>query len=177
MWVKKGFEILSEEAFSEIYRAFWKKLYLVSYNHVRDKTIAQELVQDVFVKLWVKRAEISQVEDAQAYLFRCLRNKIYDYFDSVAARNKKLSHCPLEDFSNELYSVDENTVFEEGMSVISEELEKMPEKTRIIFQMSKFGRYSNDEIAIKMHVSAKAVEYHITQAVKKLRVRLAVFLS
>jgi RNA polymerase sigma-70 factor (ECF subfamily) len=63
------------------------------------------------------------------------------------------------------------------MTVVREELEKMPEKTRVIFRMSKFGGYSNDEIATKMHLSAKAVEYHITQAVKKLRIRLAVFLS
>jgi RNA polymerase sigma-70 factor (family 1) len=176
MWAKRGFEILSEEEFSEIYRAFWKKLYGMSYNYVRDKTVAQELVQDVFVKLWVKRSEIRQIEDAEAYLFTCLRNKIYDHFNSVA-RNKKLAKYPLEKFSEKLYTIDETIVFTEGMTVVREELEKMPEKTRVIFRMSKFGGYSNDEIATKMHLSAKAVEYHITQAVKKLRIRLAVFLS
>jgi RNA polymerase sigma-70 factor (family 1) len=176
MWVKRGFEILSEEKFSEIYQAFWKKLYRVSYNYVHDKTIAQELVQDVFVKLWMKRNEITQIEDAEAYLFTCLRNKMYDYFDSVA-RNKKLTHYTQEKFSERSYTIDETIVFTEGMSMISEELERMPEKTRVIFRMSKFGGYSNDEIASKMHLSGKSVEYHITQAVKKLRVRLAVFLS
>jgi RNA polymerase sigma-70 factor (family 1) len=174
--VKRGFEILSEEEFSEIYRAFWQKLYGMSYNYVRDKTVAQELVQDVFVKLWVKRNEIRHIEDAEAYLFRCLRNTIYDHFDSVA-RNKKHATYSLEKFSEELYTVDETSVFNEGMSVVREELEKMPKKTRMIFRMSKFGQYSNDEIASKMQLSAKAVEYHITQAVKKLRIRLAIFLS
>src|SRR5688500_16720639 len=104
MWVKRGFEILSEEEFSEIYRAFWQKLYGMSYNYVRDKTIAQELVQDVFVKLWMKRNEIRQIKDAEAYLLRCLKNKIYDHFDSVA-RNKKLISYPLEKFPDELYTV------------------------------------------------------------------------
>jgi RNA polymerase sigma-70 factor (ECF subfamily) len=105
-----------------------------------------------------------------------LRNKIYDHFDSVA-RNKKLANYPLEKVSEELHSVDGTIVFNEGMSLMKEELEKMPEKTRMIFRMSKFARYSNDEIAEKMQLSEKAVEYHITQAVKKLRVRLAIFLS
>jgi RNA polymerase sigma-70 factor (family 1) len=176
MWVKRGFEILSEEKFSEIYRALWKKMYGMSYTYVHDKTIAQELVQDVFVKLWLKRSEIKQIEDAEAYLFTCLRNKIYDHFESVA-RNGQLTKYPVEKFSEKLYALDETLVFTEGMSLVSEELEKMPEKTRVIFRMSKFGGYSNDEIASEMHLSGKAVEYHITQAVKKLRVRLAVFLS
>jgi RNA polymerase sigma-70 factor (family 1) len=174
--VKREIEILSEEEFSGIYRAFWKKLYGISYNYVRDKTIAQELVQDVFVKLWVKRNEIKNVADTEAYLFTCLRNKIYDHFDSVA-RDKKFTKYSLEKFSDELHAVDGTMVFNEGMSVVKEELQKMPEKTRVIFRMSKFGRYSNDEIAVKMQLSAKAVEYHLTQAVKKLRVRLAIFLS
>jgi RNA polymerase sigma-70 factor (family 1) len=176
MLVKSGFEILSEQEFSEIYRAFWKKLYGMSYNYVRDKTIAQEIVQDVFVKLWVKKDQIRHIEDAEAYLFRCLRNKIYDHFDSVA-RNKKLATYEFEQCSEKLYAIDESVVFDEGMSVVTQELEKMPEKTRMIFRMSRFNQYSNDEIATRMQLSAKAVEYHITQAIKKLRVRLAVFLS
>lgn len=176
MWVKRGFKVLSDKEFAEIYRTFWSKLYGRGYSYVRDKTIAQELVQDVFVKLWLKRNEITQIEDVEAYLFRCLRNKIYDHYDSVACK-RKLSKQALENFSEEQYAVDETIAFNETMSVISAELDKMPEKTRMIFTMSKFGMYTNDEIATEMQLSGKAVEYHITQAVKKLRVRLSVFLS
>ncbi len=173
--MKIGFEILSEKEFSRIYRSFWKKLYGVSYNYVRDKTLARELVQDVFVKLWLKRNQVNHVEDSEAYLLRCLRNRIYDHFDSVARSRKQVTY----ESEGAAIQVDaeEDAVFAEGMSLISEELEKMPEKTRVIFRMSKFGQYSNDEIAATMHLSGKSVEYHITQAVKKLRVRLALFLS
>jgi RNA polymerase sigma-70 factor (family 1) len=176
MWVKRGFNVSSEAEFAKIYRAFWRKLYGMAYNLVRDKATAQELVQDVFVKLWFKKDELAHIADAEAYLFRCLRNKVYDHFDSVAS-TKRLSQNVLKNFSEEQYAVDETIAFNEAMEVITEELEKMPEKTRVIFRMSKFGRYTNDEIASEMHLSAKSVEYHITQAVKKLRVRLAVFQS
>jgi RNA polymerase sigma-70 factor (family 1) len=173
---KSSFEILSEEKFAEIYRSFWKKLYSVGYNYLRDKTLAQELVQDVFVKLWVNRNEIKQVENTEAYLLRALRNKIYDYFDSEACR-KKHHMLALENFSEERNAVDDIITFNEGMSVISEELKKMPKKTQMVFRLSKFHKYTNDEIAAKTQLSSKAVEYHITQAVKRLRIRLAVFLS
>jgi len=148
----------------------------MSYNYVRDKTIAKELVQDVFVKLWLKRDQVSHIEDPEAYLLRCLRNRIYDHYES-AARGRRLGAEAFSESSRKVYTMEEDVVFNEGMSVIDEELEKMPEKTRMIFRMSKFDQYSNDEIASTMHLSGKAVEYHITQAVKKLRVRLALFLS
>jgi RNA polymerase sigma-70 factor (ECF subfamily) len=176
MGEKKSFEVLTEEKFAEIYQAFWKKLYCVSYNHLRDKALAQEIVQDVFVKLWLNRSEIRQVENTEAYLLRSLRNKIYDHFDSVACR-KKHYKLATENFSEESDAVDDIVVFNEGMSVISEELKKMPKKTQMVFRLSKFHRYSNDEIAAKTRLSSKAVEYHITQAIKKLRIRLAIFLS
>lgn len=167
---------MSDEAFAEVYRAFWKTLYGRAYNYLRDKTTAQELVQDVFVKLWLKRKEITNVDDVEAYLFRCLRNKIYDHYDRIAS-SKKLSQHVAETFSEEQHAVDEIVAFNETMGMISDELEKMPEKTRMIFRMSKFDRFTNDEIASDMHLSPKAVEYHISQAMKKLRVRLSVFLS
>jgi RNA polymerase sigma-70 factor (family 1) len=173
---KRSFEILSEEKFSEIYQAFWKRLYCVSYNHLRDKALAQELVQDVFVKLWLNRREIRQVENTEAYLLRALRNKIYDHFDSVACR-KKHHELALTDFSEERDAVDDIIVFNEGMSIVKEELKKMPSTTQTVFRLSRFHKYTNDEIAAKTQLTSKAVEYHITQAIKKLRTRLAVFLS
>ena len=173
---KRSFEILSEEKFSEIYQVFWKRLYCVSYNHLRDQSLAQEMVQDVFVKLWLNRKEIRQVENTEAYLLRALRNKIYDHFDSVACR-KKHHQLALENFSEECDALDDIIVYNEGMSMVDEELKKMPPKTQTVFKLSRFHKYTNDEIAAKTQLSSKAVEYHITQAVKRLRTRLAIFLS
>jgi RNA polymerase sigma-70 factor (family 1) len=173
---KMSFGILTEEKFAELYRTLWKKLYCVGYNHLRDKSLTQELVQDVFVKLWLNRADVKNVADAEAYLSRALRNKIYDYFESVACRKKHIQ-VALEDFSEERHVVDDAMVFNEGLSLLGEELKKMPKKTQMVFRLSRFTSYSNEQIAEKTQLSGKAVEYHITQAVKKLRIRLAIFLS
>lgn len=172
----RSFELLTEEKFAEIYQTFWKKLYGVAYNHLHDKALAQELVQDVFVKFWLNRNNVKLIENTEAYLLTALRNKIYDHFDSVACRKKHYQRA-LEDFSEERNAVDEIVIFNEGMSVVFDELKKMPEKTEAVFRLSKFHKYSNDEIAEKTQLSSKAVEYHITQAIKKLRIRLAMFLS
>lgn len=176
MGENRSFDILSEESFSKLYEALWQKLYNVGYNHLRDKALAQEIVQDVFVKLWLNRNEMKQIENAEAYLLKALRNKIYDHFDSVACRQKH-HNLATENFSEEHDAVDDIIVFNEGMSVVDDELKKMPEKTQAIFNLSRFHKYTNDEIAAKTEMSPKAVEYHITQAIKKLRTRLTMFLS
>lgn len=173
---KMSFEILTEQKFAQVYQALWKKLYCVGYNHLRDKSLTQELVQDVFVKLWLNRNDVKNVEDAEAYLTKALRNKIYDHFDSIACRRKHTKNA-LENFSEERHVVDEAMVFNEGLSLVGDELRKMPKTTQTVFKLSRFSKYTNDEIAAKTRLSGKAVEYHITQAVKKLRVRLAIFLS
>jgi RNA polymerase sigma-70 factor (family 1) len=173
---KMSFEVLTEQKFAQLYKALWKKLYSLAYNHLHDKSLAQEIVQEVFVKLWLNRNDIKNVSDADAYLSRALRNKVYDYFDSVATR-KKHTDVALEDFSEERCEVDEAMVFNEGLSLVGEELKKMPKTTQTVFRLSRFSKYSNEEIAAKTRLSGKAVEYHITQAVKKLRVRLTIFLS
>ncbi len=173
---KISFGILTEQKFQQIYQALWKKLYAIGYNHLRDKTLAQELVQDVFVKMWLNRTKLKQVDDVEAYLATALRNKVYDYFDSVACRRRHIRNA-FRDFSEERYTVDDTMVFNEGLSVVVEELKKMPRKTQKVFRLSRFSKYSNEEIATKMRLSGKSVEYHLSQAVKKLRVRLAIFLS
>src|SRR5690606_25711316 len=173
---KISFNVLTEDTFAQIYQALWKRLYCKGYSLLRDKSLTQELVQDVFVKLWLKRNELGKVDDAEAYLSTALRNKVYDYFDSAACREKHLRQA-LKYFSEERCEVDDAMLFTEGLTLVREELEKMPKKTRTVFQLSRFDKYSNEEIAEKTHLSRKAVEYHIAQAIKKLRVRLAVFLS
>lgn len=176
MTEKMSFEVLTEQKFAEVYQTLWKKLYAVSYNHLRDKSLAQELVQDVFVKLWLNKDNVKKVDDAEAYLLKALRNKIYDYFDTVACREKHTQEA-MQNFSEERHVVEEAMVFSEGLSIMGEELKKMPKKTQLVFRMSRFSNHSNDEIAAKTHLSVKAVEYHIAQAVKKLRTRLTIFLS
>lgn len=162
---------MSETEFENIYKLFWERLYGLAYNYFRDKTTAQELVQDVFVKLWLKREELGHVQDMEAYLFKCMKNRIYDQYDKIASQEKLKTHS-LEIFNEETHPVEEGIAFQETLSLINDELDKLPATTRTIFRLSKFDRYTNDEIASKMQLSAKAVEYHITRALKKLRIRL-----
>ena len=162
---------LSEEAFEEIYSTFWSKLYGLAYNYFRDKTTAEELVQDVFVHFWIKRNELSHVTDMRAYLFKSMKNRIYDEFDKIVVREKLIKNVTLKT-NAEIHSTEETVAFEDTLALLNKEIAKLPPTTQTIFRLSRFDRYTNEEIASRLHVSAKAVEYHITVALKKLHIQV-----
>jgi len=164
-------EGMTEAELEEIYDLFWGKLYTLAYNYFRDQTTAQELVQDVFVSLWMKRTELGDVNDLSAYLFRCMKNKIYDQFDTISSRERLIKKAT-QQFSEENHNTEEAIAYEETLALLNQEINKLPPTTQTIFRLSRFDRYTNEEIATRLHVSCKAVEYHITLALKKLRPRL-----
>jgi RNA polymerase sigma-70 factor (family 1) len=162
---------MTEKDFEKVYNSLWSKLYSVAYNYFRDKTLAQEIVQDVFVSFWMKRKSIDGIIDLEAYLFRSVRNKIYDQFDKIASQEKLKRQVALQ-VSEKTDTTKEDIEYAETWELINQEIDLLPSKTKEIFRLSRFGQYSNDEIAGNLHLSGKSVEYHITRALKRLRLRL-----
>ncbi len=162
---------MTEKDFEKVYNSLWSKLYSVAYNYFRDKTMAQEIVQDVFVNLWMKRESIDGIIDLEAYLFKSVRNKIYDQFDKIASQEKLKRQVALQ-VSEKTDTTKEDIEYAETWELINQEIDLLPSKTKEIFRLSRFGQYSNDEIAGNLHLSGKSVEYHITRALKRLRLRL-----
>ncbi len=162
---------MTEKEFERIYNSLWAKLYSVAYNYFRDKTTAQEIVQEVFVNFWVKRDLLHDIKDLDAYLFKSVKNRIYDHFDKIACQERLSRRLSLQT-KEEAETTNEAVDYEETLERINHEIDRLPETTKEIFRLSRFDKYSNDEIAGRMHLSGKAVEYHITSALKRLRLRL-----
>jgi RNA polymerase sigma-70 factor (family 1) len=172
-WIalRTGLEKNAEKAFEALYNILWSKLYLASYNYVRDKAIAQEIVQDVFVTLWVKRDRLASVDDIHAFAMRAVQNRIYDHFDKEAVKDRYALKVSLGE-SKAVNATQHVVEYNETFNLIDTEINKLPDTTKKIFRLSRFERFTNEEIASNLKVSVKAVEYHITQALKHLRVRL-----
>lgn len=162
---------MTEKDFERIYNSRWSALYGLAYNYFRDKTMAQEVIQDVFVNLWLKRERLSEIKDIEAYLFKCVKNRIYDQYDKIAASEKLEKQISLH-LKDQTDCTEEELEYTETLQLINAEIDQLPDTTRKIFRLSRFERYTNDQIAGKLHLSAKSVEYHITQALKRLRLRL-----
>ncbi|HTF20642.1 MAG TPA: RNA polymerase sigma-70 factor [Chryseolinea sp.] len=160
-----------EWAFGKLYNGLWSRLYAVAFNYVRDKATAQEIVQEVFIKLWLRREELGNVLDIHAFALQSTKFRIYDHFDKQAVQEKYVAYS-LKHGESQVNDAHQLAEFNETRSRIERELACLPETTQRVFRLSRQEQFSNKEIASNMKLSVKAVEYHITQSLKHLRLKL-----
>ena len=165
---------MTEKEFERIYNALWSKLYNIAYSYFRDRTTAQEVTQDVFVNLWMKRDSLPPILDLNAYLLRSVKNRIYNQFDKIHSR-EQLERNIMPTMTTQTENTEEQIVYTDTLDVVNQEIDQLPIMTKTVFRLSRFDRYTNNEIADRLQLSGKAVEYHITKALKKLRLRLNIF--
>lgn len=162
--------VSDEKAFQEIYKRYWKPLYFSVLKKIERTDVAEELLQNLFVSLWNNRGKV-QIESLGPYLATSARYQVISYIRSVLVR-RSYQQQQLEERHSEEASVSDSDHLiriQELKTAIQNALEKMPEKTRTIFQMSRYEQLPVKEIARQMELSEKSVEYHITQSLKILR--------
>ncbi|HEX6225501.1 MAG TPA: RNA polymerase sigma-70 factor [Chryseolinea sp.] len=165
---------MTEKEFERIYNSLWSKLYGIAYSYFRDRITAQEVTQDVFVNLWLKRDSLSPIQDLEAYLLRSVKNRIYNQFEKIHAK-EKLEKSIIPTMTVQTENTEEAVVYSDTLEVVNHEIDQLPAMTKTVFRLSRFDRYTNNEIADRLQLSGKAVEYHITRALKRLRLRLNIF--
>jgi len=153
------------DAFNTLYNRHWENLFKTAHNVLRDEALAKDVVQDIFLDLWRRRHSL-QIGTCQAYLAQAVRFQV-----ARQLRKNKLTQTH-EAYVQTGYTA--NTT-EEWMRV--QELSLMIEKTlqtlsgrsRDVFYMSRFEQLSNSEIAQRLNLSTRTVEWHISEALKHLR--------
>ena len=170
----KFLKISDELAFEEIYLRYWRQLYYAALNKINNKEVAEDIIQTVFTDLWEKR-ERRSIENISAYLRATVKYQVINYIKSAISRKAHFSQISegrkAEENGNEL-----TLLVKELNEAIDKAINRLPQKTQIIFRLSRFERHSNKEISRIMDVSEKAVEYHITQSLKVLRLYLRDFM-
>lgn len=165
----KQFSKGNELAFKTLYDRYWKHILRVASQILMDQDLAKDVVQDVFVSLWLKR-ETLKIDNVRAYIFQATKLSCFDKL-----RKNKLHETLLNRAQTVLESKEhedeidlEDTSFRVNICIAS-----LPEKTKKIFKLSRERSLSNHQIARELNISPKTVEYHITASLKHLRKHLA----
>ncbi len=175
--MKKGkfntIRLTDGNSFEELYNSCFTKLSRFCIKLVGKAEIAEEIVQDQFIRIWEDRNKLEITWSIESYLFTAVKNASLNYLKSVYSRDTVFGHEP------DIRSVtQENELeFHELSELIDHSIDNLPEKTAIIFRMSRFGEQTNKEIAAELSVPLKTVEYHITSALKNLRKDVDVYLK
>lgn len=159
-----------EEAFAELFKRYWKKVHNMAYQRVRSEEVTAEIVQDLFIALWDKRASHS-ITHLPSYLYSAVKNKALNYMAAQVVRKNYWDYC--KKFFLDRDNATENTVeFDELMEAIETGIEHLPEKSQKVFRLNRLEGRSIPEIADTLNLSEKAIQYHLTQSLKKLRLHL-----
>ncbi|MFO8000860.1 MAG: RNA polymerase sigma-70 factor [Marinilabilia sp.] len=155
------------DAFNRLFESYSPRLYAFGLKFLKSSTDAEELVQDVFLKIWRNRKTLKEDRSFKSYLFTIAYNQIKEYFHHKGVL--------LLDIEENLDSGSVDTSTETGISYrsvlehISSLLDKLPEKKQRIFRLSRFEGKSAKEIAVLVGVSPKTVDNQISEVIGYLR--------
>lgn len=161
--------------FEEIFHTYYAPLCSYCLRYVSGPEEAEEIVQDLFFKLWARRNELVINTSLQAYLYRAVRNYALNYL-----KHRK-THKEFENyvgFQTRQTSVNPVSALEddEMQRVMKLAVLSLPEKRREIFEMSRYDGLKNAEIAEKLNLSLKTIENQMTKAFEQLRLVLRDYL-
>lgn len=169
-------KITSEADFGALFDLHYEELCRVVFPIIQDESVAEDIVQDVFVKLWERRAEVSVSTSFKGYLYKSVIYKSFDHLRKVKNASKLANELKLfgVKYSN---NADERIRENEVKVAIARGMSLMSDHMKIIFQLSRFSGLKNREIAEELNISIKTVESNMGKALKIMHSCLAHFCS
>ncbi len=161
--------------FDYVFNYYYSSLCHFAVRFTNDKTAAEDIVQDFFVKLWLEHSQINVTSSLKAYLFTAIKNKCIDFQKHQKVETKYKNKINLSSPQSEL-SLEYLYAETELRTIIEKSMLKLTPRCREIFEMSRFKGLSNQQIADSLNLSKRTVELQITNALKTLRIELSEFL-
>ena len=156
------------DALDTLYVRYAPKVYDFSLRFLKNEAEAEDVTQDIFLQVWDNRSLMGQVVSIRAYLFRMTRNTIFNRFK----RSKMhLQYIRQSETREAELSVDpgRRITTEDLLEMIELAIENLPEQGRRVFKMSRYEHLSYNEIAERLGISPHTVQFHISEALSRLR--------
>lgn len=164
-----------EAAFELVFKEHFKNLHAYACTILKEETAAEEIVQQIFFKLWERSEVLSISGSVAAYLYRSVHNECLNYLKHQKVRSNYRQHIDVMN-KNESEHAGKKLSMKELEGRLAEALNDLPEQCRTIFQLSRFEELRYREIAERLDISVKTVENQMGKALKILRVKLADYL-
>ena len=161
-----------ESAFELLYHSYKRPLAINLLRLLKSEELAEEVLQDLFIRIWDKRHQIDPDKSFSSFLFTVAKNMVYDLFRK-SARDERLTAYLMAN-SSELYShVEEQLFKKENEQLLYATLDKLPPQRRRVFMLFKIEEKSYKEISEELGISKATINEHITKANRFLKEQLS----
>lgn len=158
------------KAFSEIYSRYWPLLYKHAFRMLKEENESEDVVQEVFTRLWQKAPQLPADTSIGAYLYVSTRNAILNFFSKNQVHNAYLTD--LGQFLDQAQEITDHLIRERILAkLIEEEIEKLPPRMREVFELKRKQNLSYKEIAGVMDISELTVKTQMNKAISTLRTK------
>jgi RNA polymerase sigma-70 factor (ECF subfamily) len=162
--IEKGDETAFRMVFDRYQKLFYGRAFRLSGSHY----FAEEVVQEVFLRIWSKRSIIAEVENPEGYIFTMFYRVLYDRYRQEAIEKKNRS-AVLEMPASEGLSREDMEVLEQRMEILQRALHQMPQQQATAYRLIKEEGLNREQVAEKMGLSPNTVRNHLAEAMRYLR--------
>lgn len=155
-------------AFTEIYYRYWENLINTAYQRLKSIEAAEDVVQSVFVSLYLRKEEFYPQSSLEAYLKTALKYKVFNIYRAQQTHYTHLASL-VENNHIQPAQPDDTVELKELHDQMDQIISTLPEKCQEVFRMSRFNHLSHHDIAQKMNISVSTVKKHIHKALQVLR--------
>lgn len=167
----KDVSVGDERAFRIIYNRFYQRMYSFACKMVKTPHVAEDIVQEVFIRLWEQRQLLAEIKNPDNYVFILIRNYTFNYLRAAANeqnRREKLWEALQQKVTNEATLLEK----EEAELFLKKLLSKLSPQQRKIFRMSREDGLSHQQIADELQLSKDTVKKHVANSLKIFKFHL-----
>ncbi|MDO3626205.1 RNA polymerase sigma-70 factor [Mucilaginibacter sp. BT774] len=157
----------SRISFERLYLLYYSRLFCLAKSLVKQEVVAEEIVDDVFMNLWMHRTTLTSINNFAFYCYKAVKNKSFTHISK-----SDIKQVPIEDISIEIVDSsitgEQRLVYEDLAKTINYSLSKLSEQCKLVFKLVKEDGLKYREVAELLDISVKTVEYHMGNALKQL---------
>ncbi len=157
-----------EKSFRQLFDQYWDTVYNTSFAFTKSSALAEELTQDIFLKIWMQREKLSGIEKFKDYLFIIARNHIFNELRKKVHEQSFADHL-FNYFEETANTPEQQFLLRETEQLINEAVKQLPSQQQLIYCLSRQQGLCHQEIADKLHISTNTVKSHINKALQFIR--------
>ena len=156
-----------ETAFVEIFNLYKNKLYSFLLRITKSEEQSLDFVQDIFMKLWINKANLSSIDNFSSYIFRAVQNQAINSFKRTMAENCILKIKPVDHIVDD--SIEANLEYKLLQIKLNEVVKKLPPQQSLVYTLSRAHGLNHEEIAKQLNLSTSTVKNHLIRALKTIK--------